>query len=126
MEAGDIVCLEGDISGRGVLASHFRDLTDTQFAQSYGVTKEQWFIENNIPAMVYIRPTTKKDGRTRSLISPDRGKNSQLAVFDDEIFGVGSYEFTALPERWIPIWSHTTQCPEGGGPLKPIQKEIVI
>mgnify|MGYP001230127895 CR=1 FL=1 len=122
MEAGDIVCLEGDISGRGVLASHFRDLTDTQFAQSYGVTKEQWFIENNVPAMVYIRPTTKKNGRTRSLISPDRGKNSQLAVFDDEIFGVGSYEFTALPERWCPIWSHTTQCPEGGGPLKPIQK----
>ena len=100
MEAGDIVCLEGDISGRGVLASHFRDLTDVQFAQSYGITKEQWFIENNVPAQVYIRPTTKKNGRTRSLISPDRGKNSQLAVFDDEIFGVGSYEFTALPERW--------------------------
>ncbi len=121
MDAGDIVCLESDIHGRGILPNHFHDLTSTQFNQHYGMSKEQWFIDANVPAMVYIRPTTKKDGRLRSLIAPDRGKNSQLAVFNDEIFGVGSYEFTAIPERWCPIFNTTTHCPEGGGPLKPVK-----
>ena len=123
MDAGDIVCLESDIHGKGILPSHFHDLTSTQFNQHYGMSKEQWFIDANVAAMVYIRPTTKKDGRLRSLIAPDRGKNSQLAVFNDEIFGVGSYEFTAIPERWCPVFNTTTHCPEGGGPLKPVKHD---
>ena len=121
MESGDIVCLEGDIQGRGVLPSHFRDFSDTQFNQHYGITKEKWFVENGVAAMVYIRPTTKKHGRNRSLIAPDRGKNSQLAVFNDEIFGVGSYEFTKVPDRWCPIFESYPNCPEGGGHLKPVK-----
>ena len=122
MESGDIICLEHDISGKGILPSHLQDMTDHQFAQHYGTTKEEWFVKSNVSAMVYIRPTTKKDGRTRSLIAPDRGKNSQLAVFDDEIFGVGSYEFTSLPERWCPIFSYNSTCPDGGGELKPVKR----
>ncbi len=122
MDAGDIICLEHDIAGRGILPSHLRDLSDMQFNQHYGTSKEEWFIKSDVAAMVYIRPTTKKHGRTRSLIAPDRGKNSQLAVFDDEIFGVGSYEFTAIPERWVPIWNHTADCAAKGGPLKPVKQ----
>ena len=109
-----------DVNKGGIQSSHFRDLTEHQFAHMVGCSKAEWFLKNNVPAHVYIRPTTRKDGRTRSLIAPDRGKNSQLAVFDDEIFGVGSYEFTRIPERWVPIFAHSKDCPEGGGTLKPI------
>lgn len=120
MKAGDVICLEMDVNKGGIQSSHFRDLTEHQFAHIVGCSKAEWFLKNNVPAHVYIRPTTRKDGRTRSLIAPDRGKNSQLAVFDDEIFGVGSYEFTRIPERWVPIFAHSKDCPEGGGTLKPI------
>ena len=125
MKAGDVICLEMDVNKGGVQSSHFRDLTEHQFAHIVGCSKAEWFLKNNVPAHVYIRPTTRKDGRTRSLIAPDRGKNSQLAVFDDEIFGVGSYEFTRIPERWVPIFAHSKDCPEGGGTLKPIMDNDV-
>ncbi len=121
MKTGDIVCLVGDVAGRGILPHHFQDMTDHQFVSHYGITKTEWFQQNQVNAHVYIRKTTKKDGRTRSLIAPPSGRNSQLAVFDDEIFMVGSYELTAFPDRWCPIFNSDDSVPEGGGELKPIK-----
>jgi hypothetical protein len=104
LKSGDIICLVRDIQGKGIMPHHFKDMTNGQFTTHYGINKEDWFEQQHIPANVFIRTTTKKDGRTRSLIAPHRGRNSQLAVFDDEIFATGSYEFTAMPERWCPIY----------------------
>lgn len=100
---------------------HFKDMTDRQFFATYNLTKEAWFENEDISAHVYIRKTTKKDGRTRSLIAPERGRLSQMAVFDDEIFSTGSYEFTKLPERWCPIYRTSQEVPKGGGELKPVR-----
>ena len=121
LKSGDIICLVRDIQGKGIMPHHFKDMTNGQFTTHYGINKEDWFEQQHIPANVFIRTTTKKDGRTRSLIAPHRGRNSQLAVFDDEIFATGSYEFTAMPERWCPIYESSTNIPEGGGELKPVR-----
>jgi len=121
MESGDIVCLITDLAGKGILPHHFQDMSDSQFVAHYGLTKEDWFENNPVDAHVYIRKTTKKEGRSRSLIAPPMGRNSQLAVFNDEIFMVGSYELTHLPDRWCPIFESAPEVPEGGGELKPIR-----
>ena len=123
MESGDVICLTTDLAGRGILPHHFQEMSDYQFNAHYGISKEEWFYQNPVNAHVYIRKTTKKNGRTRSLIAPSMGRNSQLAVFDDEIFAAGSYEFTQLPERWCPIFESRQEVPEGGGELKPIKTD---
>ncbi len=123
MEPGDVICLLAEVQGRGIMPHHFKDMTDRQFFASYNITKEAWFENEDIPAHVYIRKTTKKDGRTRSLIAPERGRLSQMAVFNDEIFSTGSYEFTKLPERWCPIYKSSQEVPEGGGELKPVRHD---
>ena len=121
MQSGDIICLTTDVAGRGILPHHLNDMTDHQFVAHYGTTKDEWFEKNPVDAHVYIRKTTKKGGRPRSLIAPSMGRNSQLAVFNDEIFMVGSYELTKVPDRWCPIFETSEQVPEGGGELKPIR-----
>ena len=85
MQSGDIICLTTDVAGRGILPHHLNDMTDHQFVAHYGTTKDEWFEKNPVDAHVYIRKTTKKGGRPRSLIAPSMGRNSQLAVFNDEI-----------------------------------------
>ena len=106
LKSGDIICLVRDIQGKGIMPHHFKDMTNGQFTTHYGINKEDWFEQQHIPANVFIRTTTKKDGRTRSLIAPHRGRNSQLAVFDDEILQQVVMSLQPCPKDGVQFMSH--------------------
>ena len=71
---------------------------------------------------MYIRKTTKKDGKPRSLCAGPTNRYGQKAIFNDELFPSGSYSFEKLnPDRWVPIFNHRQNVAQGGGELKPIR-----
>jgi hypothetical protein len=56
--------------------------------------------DRDIPVWLYIRSTTKKDGRERAMyLSPLTGKHE--ACFLEEMSGPVSWEFSKIPERLI-------------------------
>jgi len=58
--------------------------------------------DQDISVWLYIRPTTKKDGRERAMyLNPTTGKHE--ACFLEEMSGPVSWEFSKLPERLIHV-----------------------
>ena len=73
----------------------------TAWVLTAGTTLEQLKEKDqDIPVWLYIRPTTKKDGRQRAIyLNPHTAK--QEAVFIEEMSGPVSWEFSKIPERLI-------------------------